>query len=70
MSAVVGLLAIAGTTQLARWMRAGDAPMRLAGTAGPVPADPETTGAITSAGAARGTHLDPCLLPVSPRLRP
>lgn len=68
-SAVVGLLAVAGTTQLARWIRSADAPTRLAGAADPVPADPEVTGAITSAGAARGTHLDPCLLPASARLR-
>ncbi len=69
-SAAVGFLAVVGTTQLARWTAAGDAPGRILHAAGPVPADPETTGAITSAGAARGTHLDPCRLPDSAQLRP
>lgn len=67
---IVGLLAVAGTTGLARWIGSGDAPTRLAGAAGMAAIDPEMTGAITSAGAARGTHLDPCLLPASARLKP
>jgi len=69
-SAVVGLLASVGTMQLARWIKAGDAPTRIAGAADPVTADPGVTGAIAVSGAARATHLDPCFLPAADRLRP
>ncbi|WP_267421931.1 hypothetical protein [Methylobacterium sp. GC_Met_2] len=69
-STVVGFLAVLGTTQLARWIAAGDAPARIVHAAGPVPVEPETTGAITAAGAARGTHLDPCRLADPAPLRP
>lgn len=69
-SAIIGLLAVAGATQLARWNPPGDArgPVRLAAGAMPAPADPETTGTITPGGAvpaARGTRLDPCRAPVA-----
>ena len=69
-SAVVGFLSVLGTTQLARWIAADEAPAQIVHAAGPAAGEPETTGAITAAGAARGTHLDPCRLPASTRLRP
>lgn len=71
-SVITGLVAVAGTTQLARWNVADDpsgrGPVRMAAGASPIPADPETTGAVTpgaAARAARGTHLDPCFSPVA-----
>jgi hypothetical protein len=66
-SAIVGLVAVAGATQLARWNPPGGGPVRLAAGTMPAPADPETTGTIAPGGAApaaRGTRLDPCLAPV------
>ncbi|MCJ2067849.1 hypothetical protein MKK75_03330 [Methylobacterium sp. J-030] len=80
-TAVIGLVAVAAAAQLARWNMLDDGPARsLVHSAGrliPAPADPETTGAIRPAGAAqaaRGTRLDPCLIPVpsaaADRLRP
>lgn len=72
-TAVIGLVAVAGATQLARWNRPGDGSVRMADGTSSAPADPETTGAVTPKGAAwaaRGTHLDPCLLPAAERLRP
>ncbi|WP_267353862.1 MULTISPECIES: hypothetical protein [unclassified Methylobacterium] len=70
MSAVVGFLSVLGITQLARWIAADEAPARIAHVAGPAAGEPETTGAITAAGAARGTHLDPCRLADSTQIRP
>ena len=71
-SVIIGLVAVAGTTQLAQWNVAGDPsgrfPGRIAAGASPVPVDPETTGAVTPGGAARAarwTHLDPCFSPVA-----
>lgn len=80
-SAIIGVVAIAGAAQLARWNGPGDAslrsPARLTAGAILAPADPETTGTLASGGAgstARGTHLDPCFAPVAQpraeRLRP
>ncbi|MDP4003696.1 hypothetical protein [Methylobacterium sp. NEAU K] len=74
-SAVVGLLAVFAVHHLARLGQpagAGaqvlaeapaQAPARLASNGRPLPAEPETTGSITPAGAARAIRLDPCLLP-------
>ncbi|MCJ2134774.1 hypothetical protein MKK69_12010 [Methylobacterium sp. J-026] len=70
-SAVAGLLAVAGASQLARWNKLSDPPSRIFATAAPVPPDPETTGAIPDGvGAARATRPDPRRRPVSDRLRP
>jgi hypothetical protein len=68
--AFVGLLAIVATHQLARLSQTAPAPARLALGGRPVPADPETTGSIAAAGAARATRLDPCLLPALDRQQP
>jgi len=69
---VIGLVAVAGAAQLAQWNKptdgSGRTAARLAAGVIPVPVDPETTGAITQMGAspaARGTRLDPCLVPVT-----
>ena len=69
-SALVGLLAVFATHQLARLSQAGPAPGQLASIGGGLPADPETTGSITPAGAARTTRLDPCQLPAPDRRHP
>ncbi|QEE39422.1 MULTISPECIES: hypothetical protein [unclassified Methylobacterium] len=69
-SAVVGLLALAATHQLARLSQAGPAPGQLALAGHGLPADPETTGSLAPAGAARATRLDPCLLPALDRHQP
>ncbi|EIZ83032.1 hypothetical protein WYO_4325 [Methylobacterium sp. GXF4] len=69
-SGLVGLLALVATHQLARLGQTIPAPTQLALGGRGVPADPETTGSITAAGAARATHLDPCLLPALDRPHP
>ncbi|MCJ2060857.1 hypothetical protein MKL09_30595 [Methylobacterium sp. J-048] len=69
-SAFVGLLALVATHQLARLTQADPAPARLALDGRGLPADPETTGSIAAAGAARAIRLDPCLLPALDRRQP
>ena len=66
----VGLLAVAAVSQLAGADRSARAPDRIAVAGHPVPADPETTGAIGAAGAAARTRLDPCLLPGAEQRKP
>jgi hypothetical protein len=71
-AAIAGALAVAAVHQLSRL----DLPETSAGAArmaqdrGYPAADPETTGAIPAAGAARLVRLDPCALPVPGPLRP
>ena len=69
-SAVVGLLALVATHQLARLSQAGPASVQLALAGQGLTADPETTGSLAPAGAARVTRLDPCLLPALDRHQP
>jgi len=69
-SAGVGLLAVVATMQLARLSGSDETPVRVTLNAAAVPADPDTTGAILPAGAARATRLNPCLVPAADHLRP
>lgn len=67
---LAGLLAIAAISYLARVSQPSPAPAWAALDGRQVLADPETTGAITTAGAAAVTRLDPCQRPAADRLRP
>jgi hypothetical protein len=69
-SGIAGLLAIAAGSYLARVSQPGPDPTMAAIDARQALADPETTGAITAAGAAAVTRLDPCQRPAADRLRP
>lgn len=69
-SAIAGLCAIVAVSQLARLSQPSQSPALVALEAHPAPAEPETTGAITAAGAAAVTRLDPCRGPAADRLRP
>jgi hypothetical protein len=71
-AAIAGALAVAAVHQLSRLdlpQAAGSAARMAQDGAHPV-ADPETTGAITAAGAARAVRLDPCLVAAPGLLRP
>ncbi|MGH1573022.1 hypothetical protein ACRAWG_23060 [Methylobacterium sp. P31] len=70
MSAVLGFVAVIAAYQLAHLDPSGSAPARVALDGRTLPPDPETTGAILPSAAARATRLDPCVMPVSDRLRP
>ena len=73
LSVVVGLFGVLAVTQLARLSGPDGATARLAFDARPVSSDPETTGAILPAGAARAAQavrLDPCVVPATSPLRP
>jgi hypothetical protein len=72
-AAIFGFLAAVGAYQLARLSPSGEAPARIAMDGRQLPADPDTTGAITATGVAKSagaTRLDPCRLRASDDLRP
>jgi hypothetical protein len=70
MSAILGSVAVFAAYQLAHLSQPGEARARIAFDGRPLLADPETTGAIPPAIAARAARLDPCLLPIPDRPRP